>query len=334
MISARAKAALAAAKRRGVKLGGDRGARLTAKARAAGNAAQRAGAQARAADLADTVKELQAAGCESLRAIAAKLDARGIPAGPRGPTRARQSIDSAAHQPPFRRRSVAVVKLLETRNDAHDPTRLQAERRAHRQPRPLVCVARRLGSACSAAGAQTAEVDFALSTTLRLRGDFVTALFFAFLAALSIAKYSRFLPFLISAAIQRGIAPRPAQVSDGFFGFRYLGATFRPFVLLTRLPVVPDHVLSPKAARSFFNWAAFLERALPILSRSFNSASTDIDARLAFAMGFLPEMKVRHISLRKWSGQPLGALSIDAGFAEGGRGPPRPERAATFNTAS
>jgi bifunctional non-homologous end joining protein LigD len=35
MISARTKAALAAAKRRGVKLGGDRGARLTAKARAA-----------------------------------------------------------------------------------------------------------------------------------------------------------------------------------------------------------------------------------------------------------------------------------------------------------
>jgi hypothetical protein len=30
--------------------------------------------------LADTVKELQAAGCESLRAIAAELDARGIPA--------------------------------------------------------------------------------------------------------------------------------------------------------------------------------------------------------------------------------------------------------------
>src|ERR1700730_12679293 len=36
MISARTKAALAAAKRRGVKLGGDRGGRLTAKARAAG----------------------------------------------------------------------------------------------------------------------------------------------------------------------------------------------------------------------------------------------------------------------------------------------------------
>jgi hypothetical protein len=39
MISARAKAALAAAKCRGVKLGGDRGARLTAQAQAAGRAA-------------------------------------------------------------------------------------------------------------------------------------------------------------------------------------------------------------------------------------------------------------------------------------------------------
>jgi hypothetical protein len=39
MISACTKAALAAAKRRGVKLGGDRGARLTAKARAAGRKA-------------------------------------------------------------------------------------------------------------------------------------------------------------------------------------------------------------------------------------------------------------------------------------------------------
>jgi DNA invertase Pin-like site-specific DNA recombinase len=80
MISARTKAALAAAKRRGVKLGGDRGTRLTAKARAAGNAAQQAKAQERASDLADTVKELQAAGSESLRAIATELDARGIPA--------------------------------------------------------------------------------------------------------------------------------------------------------------------------------------------------------------------------------------------------------------
>jgi len=80
MISARTKAALAAAKRRGKKLGGDRGARLSREARAAGRAALQAKAQARAADLAPTIKELQAAGCESLRAIAAGLEERGIPA--------------------------------------------------------------------------------------------------------------------------------------------------------------------------------------------------------------------------------------------------------------
>ena len=80
MISDRTKAALAAAKRRGVKLGGDRGARLTAQARAAGRAALQAKAQERADDLAATVKELQAAGAESLRAIAEGLEARGIPA--------------------------------------------------------------------------------------------------------------------------------------------------------------------------------------------------------------------------------------------------------------
>src|SRR5215472_8135339 len=80
MISARTKAALAAAKRRGKKLGGDRGARLTVKARAAGRAVLRARAQERASDLAATIKELQAAGCESLRAIAGGLEDRGIPA--------------------------------------------------------------------------------------------------------------------------------------------------------------------------------------------------------------------------------------------------------------
>jgi len=76
MISTRTKAA----KRRGVKLGGDRGYVITAKARAAGKTARRAKAQARASDLAPVVKELQAAGCESLRAIAAGLEERGIPA--------------------------------------------------------------------------------------------------------------------------------------------------------------------------------------------------------------------------------------------------------------
>ena len=48
MISERTKLALAAAKRRGVKLGGDRGAKLTAKARHAGVVAVQRRADARA----------------------------------------------------------------------------------------------------------------------------------------------------------------------------------------------------------------------------------------------------------------------------------------------
>ena len=73
-------AALAAAKRRGVKLGGDRGSRPTSKQRARAVAVRQDRADARAADLAPVVKELQAAGAVSLRAIAAALDERGIPA--------------------------------------------------------------------------------------------------------------------------------------------------------------------------------------------------------------------------------------------------------------
>jgi DNA invertase Pin-like site-specific DNA recombinase len=81
MISARTKAALAAAKRRGIKLGGFRaGATLTAKARKAGHEANAQRAASRAADLAPAIAELQAAGAESLQAIADGLNGRGIPA--------------------------------------------------------------------------------------------------------------------------------------------------------------------------------------------------------------------------------------------------------------
>jgi DNA invertase Pin-like site-specific DNA recombinase len=78
MISERTKAALAAAKARGVRLGGYRGARLTAEARQAGCKAVTDRANARAADLAPIVGALQAAGARSLRAIAAGLNDRGV----------------------------------------------------------------------------------------------------------------------------------------------------------------------------------------------------------------------------------------------------------------
>jgi DNA invertase Pin-like site-specific DNA recombinase len=79
MISERTKAALAAAKARGVKLGGDHGARLTQKARQAGWEARIARADAKAADYAPMIAELRGAGTTSLRGIAAELNNRGIP---------------------------------------------------------------------------------------------------------------------------------------------------------------------------------------------------------------------------------------------------------------
>jgi DNA invertase Pin-like site-specific DNA recombinase len=83
-ISSTTKAALAAAKARGVKLGGFRaGAGLSAEAHERSRAAIQARANGRASDIAATIHKLQADGATSLRAIAAGLNAQGIPT-PRG----------------------------------------------------------------------------------------------------------------------------------------------------------------------------------------------------------------------------------------------------------
>jgi DNA invertase Pin-like site-specific DNA recombinase len=84
MISSRTKAALAAAKARGKKLGGYRGAKLTAKDRAAGRALLAARARARANDIAPTIAEIRAEGVTSLQGIARALNERGIPAARAG----------------------------------------------------------------------------------------------------------------------------------------------------------------------------------------------------------------------------------------------------------
>lgn len=80
MISERTKAALAAAKRRGVQLGGARERYgVNNKTRIAARAAVQERVAARAADLAGIVRDARAAGAESLRAIAAVLNEQRIP---------------------------------------------------------------------------------------------------------------------------------------------------------------------------------------------------------------------------------------------------------------
>ncbi|MBN4098618.1 recombinase family protein [Methylobacterium sp. OT2] len=79
-ISERTTAALAQAKARGVKLGGDRGhmPAIAAQGHAASLAKRQEKAKGRADDLLPVIAEIQAGGATSLRAIAAELNARRI----------------------------------------------------------------------------------------------------------------------------------------------------------------------------------------------------------------------------------------------------------------
>ncbi|MGU3419547.1 recombinase family protein [Methylobacterium sp. D54C] len=77
-ISERTKAALAAAKARGVRLGGDRGVVLSAEAKAKGAAVRIAKADSRAADLLPIIQDIRAAGATTLQAVADALNAKGI----------------------------------------------------------------------------------------------------------------------------------------------------------------------------------------------------------------------------------------------------------------
>ena len=79
MISQRTRAALQAAKARGIRLGGNRGRTLSDTERAQGRAVQAATARDRALSLMPVVDEIRATGVSTLAGIAVALTGRGIP---------------------------------------------------------------------------------------------------------------------------------------------------------------------------------------------------------------------------------------------------------------
>lgn len=84
LISTRTKAALAAAKARGKRLGGNRGVALSREAQAAGRAVQAMRAVERAADLEPVIHDLRKRGISTLGAICLALNERGIPTAREG----------------------------------------------------------------------------------------------------------------------------------------------------------------------------------------------------------------------------------------------------------
>src|SRR5262249_46240788 len=103
---------------------------------------------------------------------------------------------------------------------------------------------------------------------------------FAALRDFAIRKSSRLAPALIAAVIHRGCAPRPDQVLPDLS--RYFGASLRPASLLRRAAAGgrPRRGAPPVRAASWARrGAACLEIAWATSSRSFKSASSDIEAR-------------------------------------------------------
>src|ERR1700731_4640059 len=94
------------------------------------------------------------------------------------------------------------------------------------------------------------------------------------------------LPAFISSRIHLGVAPRPAQVSLGFFLLRYFGATLRPLSFeplrpggRPRLTPLPTSV-PVRADSCLRNADAFSPMVSVMLSRRSIKASIDILVRL------------------------------------------------------
>ncbi len=97
-----------------------------------------------------------------------------------------------------------------------------------------------------------------------------------------ILKSSSFLPALRAAASHRGFSPRPAQVSLGFSGLRYFGATFpltpRPKAAFDRPPAISTREsLASSDSKERRSSATLLPNTASILPRRSTSLSIDID---------------------------------------------------------
>src|SRR6266436_9729165 len=125
---------------------------------------------------------------------------------------------------------------------------------------------------------------------LRLaRAFFFTGFAAASLPVPPILKSSSFLPDLSAAASHRGFSPRPAQVSLGFSGLRYFGATFplapRPKADFDRPPPDSKRVsLASSDSRVRRSSETLAPKTASILPRRPTSASIDIDFKFIFLL--------------------------------------------------
>src|SRR5260370_23938967 len=102
-------------------------------------------------------------------------------------------------------------------------------------------------------------------------------------------KSSSFLPDFIAADNHRGLSPRPAQVSLGFSGLRYFGATFplapRAKADFPREPPASKRVsLASSDSRVRRSSATLDPKTASILPRRPISASIDIDFKFIFLL--------------------------------------------------
>src|ERR1700722_10903268 len=185
------------------------------------------------------------------------------------------------------------------------------------------CIPRRIASGCSGHTAASRRLKAVHARRLRGRTRRGTAAQrFALRPGLPIANSSSLWPALSSARSQRGVAPRPAQVSSRFFGLRYFGGTLRPLSLLPRgfgprlAPPLPRLIPKPRPSRaaSFASSSrrvdsALLEIMRATLSRRVTKSSNDIDVSFAIYSSPTVNGATIHISYLTQTASTVDTLS-------------------------